>query len=357
MTAWIVRAGRVGERDNWALQGGLAGGGFHEIGDLTGVKDRAAMKALVSAAYAGEKPGRIANFAGQLWALRDTIKPGDLIVLPLKTTKKIAIGVCTTGYRYRAEETPDRRHTLGVDWKVTDIPRLALKDDLLNTVNGAMTIFQASKRDAATRLQAVLDTGQDPGFSGSSTKKTPKSKTVSNGGTDTDTLDTETVDPIPAITLEAIRDRVRTYLVENFGQHKLTGLVAEILRAQGYVCDVSPAGPDFGVDILAGRGPLGLDSPTVVVEVKSEQGQIGVPVLNQLQGAVKNNQADQGLLVAWGGLNKQAETLRMSQRLKVRVWSDEDVIDQLLDVYDRLPEDIRASIPLKRAWVLLEETG
>lgn len=47
----------------------------------------------------------------------------------------------------------------------------------------------------------------------------------------------------------------------------------------------------------------------------------------------------------------------MSQRLKVRVWSDEDVIDQLLDVYDRLPEDIRASIPLKRAWVLLEETG
>jgi hypothetical protein len=33
------------------------------------------------------------------------------------------------------------------------------------------------------------------------------------------------------------------------------------------------------------------------------------------------------------------------------------IIDQLLDVYDRLPEDIRASIPLKRAWVLLEETG
>jgi restriction system protein len=356
MTAWIVRAGRAGERDDWALQGGIAGGGFHEIGDLTGIQDRPAMKALVSAAYSGEKPGRIANFAGQLWALRDTIKPGDLIVLPMKTTKKIAIGVCTTGYKYRAEETPGRRHTIGVDWKVTDIPRLALKDDLLNTVNGAMTIFQASKRDAATRLQAVLDTGTDPGLGGSTGKKPGKNKTGSTG-TDTETLDTETVDPISAITLEAIRDRVGTYLVENFGQHKLTALVAEILRVQGYICDVSPAGPDFGVDILAGRGPLGLDSPTVVVEVKSEQGQIGVPVLNQLMGAVKNNQADQGLLVAWGGLNKQAETLRMGQRLKVRVWTAEDVIDQLLDVYDRLPEDIRISIPLKRAWVLVEETG
>lgn len=270
MTAWIVRAGLVGERDNWALQGGQAGGGFHEIEDLAGAKDRAAMKALVSAAYSGEKPGKIANFAGQLWALSVTIGPGDLIVLPLKTTKKIAIGVCTSGYKYRAEEAPDRRHTIGVDWKVTDIPRLALKDDLLNTVNGAMTIFQASKRDAAARLQAVLDTGTDPGFGGSSVKKPAKNKTVSNG-TDTDNLDTETVDPSPAITVEAIRDRVRTYLVENFGQHKLTGLVAEILRAQGYTCDVSPAGPDFGVDILAGRGPLGLDSPTVVVGVKSEQ--------------------------------------------------------------------------------------
>jgi restriction system protein len=356
MTAWIVRAGLVGERDNWALQGNQAGGGFQEVADLTGINDRAAMKALVDAAYPGEKPGKIANFTGQLWALSVTIKPGDLIVLPLKTTKKIAVGVCTSGYKYRADEAPDRRHTIGVDWKVTDIPRLALKDDLLNTVNGAMTIFQASKRDAAARLQTVVDTGTDPGFGGSNVKKPGKIKTVSNG-TDTDTLDTETADPVPAITLEAIRDRVRTYLVENFGQHKLTGLVAEILRAQGYICDVSPAGPDFGVDILAGRGPLGLDSPTVVVEVKSEQGQIGVPVLNQLQGAVKNNQADQGLLVAWGGLNKQAETLRMSQRLKVRVWNDEDVIDQLLEVYDRLPEDIRVGIPLKRAWVLLEETG
>ena len=54
MTAWIVRAGRVGERDNWALHGKQAGGGFDVVGDLAGVKDRAAMKALVAAAYAGE---------------------------------------------------------------------------------------------------------------------------------------------------------------------------------------------------------------------------------------------------------------------------------------------------------------
>ncbi len=362
MRAWIVRAGKAGERDAWALVGAQAGGGFHEAPDLTGVADKAALKGLLTDVYAGEKPGKIANLTGQLWALRSTIQPGDLIVLPLKTTKKIAVGVCSSGYAYRPDEPQDRRHRIGVNWHVTDVPRLALKDDLLNTVNGAMTVFEASQHNAAVRLQTVMDTGSDPGLTGS-TKPTGPSpgKPPPNAAAATaanEVLDAEqAIDPLPAVTLEVIRDRVRTHLVENFGQHKLTALVAEILRAQGYICDVSPAGPDFGVDILAGRGPLGLDSPTVVVEVKSEQGQIGVPVLNQLQGAVKNNQADQGLLVAWGGLNKQAEILRMSQRLRVRVWNDEDVIDQLLDVYDRLPEEIRASIPLKRAWVLLEETG
>ena len=111
------------------------------------------------------------------------------------------------------------------------------------------------------------------------------------------------------------------------------------------------------MDILAGRGPLGLDGPTLVVEVKSESTQIGVPVLNQLQGAVTSHQADQARLVAWGGLNRQAEQLRLTQRLKVRVWTDEDVLDRLFETYEQLPDTTRSLIPLKRAWVLSQETG
>ncbi len=355
VTAWIVRAGQAGERDDWALHGGQAGGGFSAVPDLTGINDRQHLKALVSAAYRGSKPGKISNFVGQLWALTNVIKPGDIIVLPLKTTKQIAIGVCTSGYQYRANEPTDRRHTIGVDWKRDDVPRLALKDDLLNTINGAMTIFQAANNNAAARLQKVLDAGTDPGasdLSGSAAKPTPHGST-----TTADSGDADPVDPSPAITLEAIRDRLRTHLVENFGQHKLTALVAEILRARGYVCEVSPPGPDGGVDIIAGSGPLGLDSPTVVIEVKSEQGQIGIGVFNGLSGAVKINQADQGLLVAWGGLAKPAEQARLNQRTVLRVWDAEDVTDQLLSVYDRLPDEVRAAIPLKRAWVLVDETG
>lgn len=35
MTAWGVRAGAHGEREQWALDNAIAGGGFHEFPDLT----------------------------------------------------------------------------------------------------------------------------------------------------------------------------------------------------------------------------------------------------------------------------------------------------------------------------------
>lgn len=356
MTAWIVRAGVAGERDAWALTRGVAGGGFHEVTDLSAAETREQVRNLVAAAFLNDQPGRINNFSGQMWALRHRIKPGDLIVLPLKTTKKLALGICTDGYVYRTDEDDQtRRHAITVNWKRTDVSRTAIKDDFLNTINGDMTIFEVSKNNAEKRLRSMLESGIDPG----STLGAAGGSTTSGTTNTSDLVGSivDVADPTPAITLEALRDRIRAHLVENFGQHKLTHLIAEILRAQGYVCEVSPEGPDFGVDIIAGRGPLGLDSPTLVVEVKSEAGQVGAQVLNGLQGAIKTHRVDQGLLVAWGGLAKPAREALRTERLTVRVWDAEDVLDHLFTVYDRLPDELRAQVPLKRVWILIDETG
>jgi len=344
--AWIVRAGVLGERDEWALKNGLAGGGFDELPDLTNVTTRQQLAAIGLQRLAGEHPGKIANGVGQMWAMRRTIQPGDLIVLPLKTTKNIALGTCVGGYRYLADEPEDRRHSISVDWQRTDVPRSELKDDLLSTINGALTIFQASRNNAVMRLKEVLSGGVDPG----NVPAVPGPGGAGEAGT--------ILDPAPAITVEAVRDVVRTYLIENFAGHKLTSLVAAILEAEGFTCDVSAPGPDFGVDILAGCGPLGLDSPTLVVQVKSESSQVGTTVVNELKGALAAHGADQALLVAWGGLTKPAEELRRTQRLTIRVWTSEELIDRLFDVYDRLPDDMRVRIPLKRTWILAaDETG
>lgn len=352
MTAWIVRGGKFGEREQSAIQSGVAGVGFHEVPDMTTATSREDVRALIEAAFQGSPPMRLAIFTGQLWALRNSIHPGDLVVMPLKTSPgKLAMGVVSSGYAYRANEPdPDSRHTVGVDWKTDEISRALLKDDLLNTINGAMTVFQAAKNNAESRLRHLMEHGTDPGSNASPNPAKAASPATSNG-------DDSVVDPNPAPTMDTIRDRVRTHLIEEFGQHKLTALVADILRAEGYTCHVSPEGPDGGVDILCGRGPLGLDTPTLIVEVKSEATPVGVQVLRGLQAAIGTHKATQGLLVAWGGLNKQAQAEHRTDRLRVGLWDSEQVLDRLFDTYERLPDATRARIPLRRAWVLDEEAG
>ncbi|RZU62657.1 restriction endonuclease [Zhihengliuella halotolerans] len=343
MTAWAVRAGKHGEREQWCLQEGYAGGGWDEVKDLSLVDSRDGVRALVEEAYPHDAAGRTANYAAQLWGLR-CIREGDLVVLPLKTTSQVAIGICAGEYEYK----PDAplKHVVRVNWQRDDVPRSAIKDDLLYTLGAFLTVFRATRNQAEARLRVVMSGGTDPGSYGLS-DPAPVAVPAAD-----DELESFVVP-----TLETIRDRVQSFVSENFKGHALTELVAEILRVRGFVCDVSPPGADQGVDILAGSGALGLDSPTLIVEVKSEDSQVKAPIVRGLQGAMLQNRSDQGLLVAWGGITREAEREIRTDRLTMRVWSAKELLDQLFETYAQLPEDMRRRIPLKQAWVLDDEPG
>jgi restriction system protein len=66
------------------------------------------------------------------------------------------------------------------------------------------------------------------------------------------------------------------------------------LKAQGYIVNVSPPGPDKSVDIVAGRGGLGFEPPRLVVQVKSGNFTADQQTLQALIGAVQDTSADQG---------------------------------------------------------------
>lgn len=349
MTAWVIRSGRHGERDQWCLTHGYAGGGWHEFSDLSGVTSREQMRDVVAASALGQKSAVAQGlYTGQLWSLRNGVNAGDTIVTPLKTTHQIALGVATGGYTYLAgEPDPTRRHVIPVQWERTDVPRTALGQDLLYTLGGLSTVFKPTKHDAANRLSAVRESGLDPAADAAEGSLAAPA----SGDIPASELDGE-IDAAVVPTLDAIRDRVRERVIEEFHEHEFTELVAAILRCHGYTCTVSPPGPDQGVDILCGSGPLGLDSPTIVVECKSGRSQQGAPVARALQGAVTNNRADQGLLVAWGGITKDAEREIRAERLRLGVWGPEQLLDNLFDVYERLPDQIRLRLPLTRLWAL-----
>ena len=132
----------------------------------------------------------------------------------------------------------------------------------------------------------------------------------------------------------------------------MTRLVEGILKTQGYTTFVSPAGPDKGIDILAGAGSLGFDHPKICVQVKSGTSPLDRPTLDQLIGTMQNVQADQGLLVSWGGFKSSVEKEEAQQFFRVRLWDQDNLIDKLLDHYDDLDQELQAELPLKKIWTI-----
>ena len=114
----------------------------------------------------------------------------------------------------------------------------------------------------------------------------------------------------------------------------------------------SPVGADKGVDILAAPAPMGFGEPRICVQVKSSDSPLDRPTLDQLIGTMQNMNAQYGLLVSWGGFKSSVEKEKASQFFRVRLWDQNDLIDNFLEHYDDLDEEIRAEIALKRMWAL-----
>ena len=74
------------------------------------------------------------------------------------------------------------------------------------------------------------------------------------------------------------------------------------------------------IDIVAGRGGLGFEGPRLVVQVKSGNTVADQPTLQALIGNVQDTQADQGLLVCWGGFKKPVEQRRNELFFRIRLW-------------------------------------
>ena len=79
---------------------------------------------------------------------------------------------------------------------------------------------------------------------------------------------------------------------------------------------------------FAGRGPLGLDSPNLIVQVKSSPTPVDVKIVRELHGVLSTHGADQALLVAWGGVNKVARRELQGQFFRVRVWDADDLLNR-----------------------------
>ena len=89
--------------------------------------------------------------------------------------------------------------------------------------------------------------------------------------------------------------------------------------------------------------------------MKSEGNPIDRATLDQLIGTMQDFHAEQGLLVSWGGFKSSVDKEIPAQFFRVRLWDQKALIDEILQHYDKLDEDLRAELPLKRVWTVASE--
>jgi restriction system protein len=335
MAFWCVRAGKHGENESYALAHDVVTIGWENLGDLSGVKSKDELSVLMKKTYKHVSESTLRIWLAEVWKLRETIKNGDIVALPLKARSAVAFGRINGPYRFDPNGPYDGKHQRPVKWIRTDVPRAEIEEDILFSLGSTLAVFQVQRNDAESRIEALL----------TSKKKAPK----------TPPGDDETVHD-PALDIEEhARDRLVTFIAHRYHGHDLARLVGGVLQAQGYKVHVSTAGPDGGVDILAGTGPMGFEPPCLAVQVKSGRSPVDVGVLRELQGVMPGFGAQQGLLVSWGGFKESVYREARKLFFQIRLWDAGDRVDALQDVYEKLSPDLQAEIPLKRIWLLVQD--
>jgi|694.fasta_scaffold101765_3 restriction system protein len=344
MSLWLIRAGANGEYEprffsenriyfNWS---GL-------LTDLGKLPDLEAFYNVFGETYPDFKKGRIQNNARQGMQFAKTMQLGDWVALPSKSNPTIHLGKIIGQYEYDPKADDRFQHSRRVEWFAQDIPRDRFDQDILYSLGAFLTVCRIQRNNAEERVKEMAANGwKVPGHS----------KASLSGGAEIADADETSV----GVDIEqTAMDQISRLILAKFKGHGLANLVKAILEAQGYTVHQPAAGPDHGVDLLASPGSLGFGNPRICVQVKSTDSPVERVVLDQLIGTMQNFHADQGLLISWGGFKQSVEKERASQFFRVRLWTRNDLIENLLAHYDTLDEGIRSELPLKRIWTIANQ--
>lgn len=300
--------------------------GWKEFGDCSKLEPtREAYKNHYIASYPNGKKGAVATSAGMLYRFVHEMKAGDYVVFPSKSDRKINIGLVESDFIYNptADLYVQQRK---VKW-LKHLPRTAFSQGALYELGSAMSFFLI-KNYADEYLQAL-----DKGFKPAAAMNEPD----------------ETV----AATAEDIIESTRDFILKEFSKklkgYALEEFVADLLRAMGYRCTVSPQGGDSGIDITAYKDEL---PPRILVQVKSQDSDIKETTIQSLKGAM--HEGDYGLFVTLSNYTKNAKKYLENTPI-IRGINGTELVDLILKYYDQLGDKYRKMIPLKMVYIPVPE--
>ena len=161
--AWVVRAGRWGERVEANLESGLATIGWDECEppDLSLYEDRAAYGECIDRQYAGLTKSLRQKARDQIWRFYHQISVGDAVILPLKNFGTaddwIAIGRVTGAATFDGSRPAGALHSRPVSWVARSVPKSSMPETLQRSItNTNNTVFGLTRDQAPQRVLALV---------------------------------------------------------------------------------------------------------------------------------------------------------------------------------------------------------
>lgn len=153
------------------------------------------------------------------------------------------------------------------------------------------------------------------------------------------------------IELETLEERaangIREFL-KSKNPYEFQDLVASLLKAMGYyIQSVAPRGKDGGIDIVAYTDPLGAKTPRIKVQVKHKPDTAtGAADVRALLGILKAG--DIALFVTSGTYSTDAKHAASSGDKFIRLIDGDEFIDMWQEYYDKMSDEDKNMLPLKR---------
>lgn len=295
--------------------------GWKEFGNLSVVEStRDAFKEKYAQVYPDSKKQAIANNVGMLYRFIYEMQIGDYVVFPSKTDRMINIGVVEGEYYYDPS-APEYVQQRKVKW-LKHLPRTLFSQGALYESGSFMSLFLI--KNYADEYLAALDNNFK--------------KNVIDAEDDTVGI---TADEI----IESTKDFILKELSKNLKGYDLEEFVADLLKAMGYRTVVSPHGGDGGIDITAYKDEL---PPRILVQVKSQDGDIKEAVLQSLKGALR--EGDYGAFITLSNYTKNAQRYLNNNPI-IRGINGSELVELILANYEALSEKYQKMIPLKKVFI------
>ena len=304
--------------------------GWESLGDLSKiVPNRKAYKDALLKAYGNAKESTIRVWGGVLYRFMCEMKVGDKILYPSKADRIVNVGEIVSDYEYLETETGKYPYRRKVKW-LGHFPRDQFSQAALYEIGSALTLFQV--RNYRDEFLNALQGDMGPSI----TKPEPSE--------DDDTVTSEAAIKATEVTGDFIIKRLKNGLTN----YEFEEFVAHLLECMGYHARVTQQSADGGVDIIAHRDELGFEPPIIKVQCKQVTNTSGDPEVNQLLGTL--GEGEYALFVNLGSFSKQAKATERN-KAKLRLIDGEQLVQLVLENYQKLSPRYRTLLPLKQIYV------